>query len=295
MNHGFANSRRITINGARLAYVEQGSGDPVVLVHGGVSDLRTWDSQGSALGQHFRVVAYSRRYARPNAEIPEGAADPMQAHVDDLVALIEARKFGPAHLVGHSLGGFIALLVAIQRPDLVRSLVLIEPPVLTLFADVPLKPWQVLRLLLSRPRTAVALLRFGAGVMRPAQKAFRQDDEKAAIEAFGKGVLGKTYFQTLSAARYQQVWENRKADRAQILGQSFAPLKPAEVAAVEIPVLLLCGSDSPKLFHRLTLRLAELLPKARISRIENASHILHEDKPSSVNAEIVKFLQGRGR
>ncbi len=57
MNHGFANSRRININGARLAYVEQGSGDPVVLVHGGVSDLRTWDSQVSALAQHFRVLA----------------------------------------------------------------------------------------------------------------------------------------------------------------------------------------------------------------------------------------------
>jgi len=237
------------------------------------------------------VLVYSRRYARPNAEIPDGADDPPQVHVDDLVALIEARKMAPAHLVGHSLGGLIALLVAIQRPDLVRSLVLIEPPVLSLFGNVPPTPFQMLRLLLTRPRMAWTLMRFGTRVMVPAQKAFRAGDDRLAIETIGRGVLGKTYFQTLSPARYQQVWENRKPEKAQILGQQFAPLKPAEVAAVNMPVLLLRGAESPALFHRLTDRLARLLPKARIAEIANASHILHEDKPSFVNAEIQKFLR----
>ncbi len=150
----------------------------------------------------------------------------MQAHVDDLVALIEARNLDRRILWGIPLAPSLRCWSRSSGPIWLRGLVLIEPPVLTLFANVPPKPWQALRLLLTRPRTAVALLRFGARVMRPAQKAFRQDDEKAAIEAIGKGVLGKTYFQTLSAARYQQVWENRKADRAQILGQSHSRRRP---------------------------------------------------------------------
>ena len=99
MNDGFARTRRVAVNGTRLAYFEQGSGAPLVLVHGGVSDLRIRNGQISALAQHFRVLVYSHRYARPNAEIPDGADDPQQAHVDDLAALIELRNLERAHLV----------------------------------------------------------------------------------------------------------------------------------------------------------------------------------------------------
>ena len=50
------------VNGARLAYVEEGSGSPVVLVHGSLSDLRTWERTRSLLAKHYRVIAYSQRY-----------------------------------------------------------------------------------------------------------------------------------------------------------------------------------------------------------------------------------------
>ncbi len=100
MNDGFARTRRVAVNGTRLAYFEQGSGAPLVLVHGGVSDLRIWDGQISALTQHFRILVYCRRYARPTAEIPDGADDPLQAYVDDLATLIELPNLERAHLGG---------------------------------------------------------------------------------------------------------------------------------------------------------------------------------------------------
>ncbi len=291
----FRNTKSLKVNGTRLACIEQGRGDPVVLVHGGVSDVRTWDNQISVLAQEFRVVAYSRRYARPNAEIPEGGDDPIQQHVDDLFALIALKGLGRVDLVGHSLGGLIALMLALQQPALVRSLVLIEPPVMTMFGRMPPGPLRFLILLLTRPRTAVALARFGSAVMRPAARAFRAGEDRLAIEILGKAVLGRTYFNTLSRARYQQVWENRNSDKAQLQGQGLPPLDPAKIAELTQPVLLLQGSDSPVLFHRLNARLQVLIPKARITEIAHASHILHEDKPSSVNAEIMKFLARAGR
>ena len=74
------------VHGTRLAYVERGAGTPVVFVHGSISDLTIWGPQLEALGQDYRAIAYSRRYAWPNEDLSSGAEDTMQPHVDDLLA-----------------------------------------------------------------------------------------------------------------------------------------------------------------------------------------------------------------
>ena len=73
----------VLVDGAALAYREQGDGEPVVLVHGSASDLRTWEQQVPAISESHRVIAYSRRYARPNKDIRPGLDDQMTPHVDD--------------------------------------------------------------------------------------------------------------------------------------------------------------------------------------------------------------------
>jgi pimeloyl-ACP methyl ester carboxylesterase len=124
----FEGTQTVEVNGATLAYLEQGQAEPVVFVHGSASDLRTWHHQFAAIGATHRVIVYSRRYARPNQPIPEGADDPMLPHVDDLVNFLRQVDAVPAHLVGHSWGGFVSLLAAIRHPEVVRTLVLMEPP-----------------------------------------------------------------------------------------------------------------------------------------------------------------------
>jgi non-heme chloroperoxidase len=129
----FEGIRTAAVNGAALAYREQGEGEPVVFVHGSADDLRSWHRQLPAIGASHRAIAYSRRYARPNEDVEPDADDQMLPHVDDLVAFLRMMDAAPAHLVGHSFGGFVSLLAAIRHPQLVRSLVLQEPPVLPLF------------------------------------------------------------------------------------------------------------------------------------------------------------------
>src|SRR5689334_23322350 len=96
--------RHVTVNGADLAYVEEGQGEAVVFVHGGISDLTIWTHQLPAFGQRYRAITYSRRYAWPNEPIPDDADDQMEPHADDLVALLKVLDTGPAHLVGNSWG-----------------------------------------------------------------------------------------------------------------------------------------------------------------------------------------------
>ncbi|MDX1567981.1 MAG: alpha/beta hydrolase [Longimicrobiales bacterium] len=279
---------RLRINGTELRVLEAGVGDPVVLVHGSASDYRTWEAQVDSLTPRYRVLRYSRRYHWPNPPIPEGADYSMTEHVDDLEALLAWTGAAPAHLVGHSYGGFISLLLAMRRPDLVRTLTLAEPPLLSLFVSDPPRPTELLTLFLTRPRTALAIARFGIRGVAPAGAAAERGDMEEAMEAFGRAVLGDDAFEGLSDERVEQVMDNGIA--AELLGSGFPPLVPEEVRGVHTPTLLISAAESPPLFHRLVDGVASLLPNRERAEIPGASHVMHEDDPSRFNTHVLDFL-----
>jgi pimeloyl-ACP methyl ester carboxylesterase len=286
----FEGVRTAAVDGATLAYRERGDGEPVVFVHGGSSDLRTWEQQLPAIGAGYRAIAYSRRYARPNQDIEPDADDQMLPHVDDLVAVLRVLAAAPAHLVGHSWGAFICLLAAIRRPRLVRSLVLAEPPVLTLFTRVPPRPAELLRLSVRRPATALAIVSFGAKAHWPAQKAFRRGDDEAGLQTMSRGLLGRHSYERLPQERKQQARENLNTLRAQVLGAGFPPLSEDDVRSLAAPTLLITGERSPAYLLRLTDRLQQLLPSAERVEIAAASHLMHEENAAAVNRAILDFL-----
>ncbi len=291
----FGSIRTAKVNGTTLAYREQGEGEPVVFVHGGLSDLRTWEQQLPTVGRSYRAITYSRRFARPNEDIDPGADDPWLQHVEDLAAFLREIDAAPAHLVGNSWGAFISLLTAVRHPDVVRTLVLEEPPVLSLFVkSTPPRPAELLRLFATRPRTAIALLKFGAGTVAPVQKAFRRGEDDKAMRIFSEGVLGRESFERLPEARKVQMRDNLSALRAQMLGAGFPSLGDEEVRGIGAPVLLVTGALSPTLAHLWTDRLEELLPIVERINIPDASHLMHEENASAVNEAIVGFL-GRHR
>lgn len=108
----FEQTSSISVNGTKLAIRQVASGTPLVLVKGGVSDLRIWSSQADAFAERFQTILCSRRYHFPNEAIQPDAPDSIQTHVDDLAALIAELNARPADIVGHSCGGLIASLLA---------------------------------------------------------------------------------------------------------------------------------------------------------------------------------------
>lgn len=113
--------KRVPVNGADLAYVEQGRGTPVVFVHGSAGDWRIWEFQRPAVSSRYRFVAYSRRYHWPSTWAGDGKDYSQPVHVDDLVGFLKAIGAGPVHLVGSSYGAQVALAAALRQPELVRT------------------------------------------------------------------------------------------------------------------------------------------------------------------------------
>jgi non-heme chloroperoxidase len=269
----------IEVKGARLAYVEAGRGEPLVFVHGSLEDLRIWRRQVELFSAHYRVVVYSRRYHHPNA-VPGDGDPPYTAalHAADLAGLIEKLDLAPAHLVTSSFGGCVALAMAVQRPELVRSLVLAEPP---------LMPW-----LTRIPGGEPLVDAFYANAWQPAQQAFREDDPERGIRLFLDGVVGRGAFDRLSPSGQRMILDNAPEMRAETLAQDVFPaLTCADVAALDKPALLLNGELSPRLFHLIIDELARCLPKATKAVIPHTSHAIHVGNTPNYNAIVLKFLE----
>lgn len=279
----------IRINNVSLRYSERGEGEPVVFVHGSASDHRTWRIQHERFAKSFRAVIYSRRHHWPNDPIPDDANYSMAEHVDDLAALLRELNATPAHLVGHSYGALVCLLLAVREPLSIRNLVLAEPPAVTLFVTIPPRPGEILRLLIRRPKLAASIIKFAAGGMRPAMAAAKRNDTDGALRAFGRAILGKESFAKLSKARLEQARAN--LIRSELFGSGYPTMDEEKIGAVRTPTLLITRRESPRLFHRLTDRIQQLLPHARRAEIPDASHIMHEDNPTIYNREVLSFLQ----
>jgi pimeloyl-ACP methyl ester carboxylesterase len=105
-------------------YDERGDGDPLVLLHGGVVDSRFFEPNLEPLAERFHVYLPERRGHGHTADVDGPITYQLMA--EDTIAFLDAVLGGPADLVGHSDGAFVAMLVAIQRPDLVNRLVMIS-------------------------------------------------------------------------------------------------------------------------------------------------------------------------
>jgi pimeloyl-ACP methyl ester carboxylesterase len=265
----------LVINDYTFQIIEKGEGDPLILVHGSASDYRTWTIPQDELSKNYRTISYSRRYHWPNIQSSEGKDYSMLEHVEDLKSLIKKWNAEPIHLVGHSYGAFICLLLALHEPKLIRTLVLAEPPAITLFVSDPPQPLEMLKLMIIHPRTALALMKFGITGIAPATKAVKKGEMEKALKIFGKATLGAKKFNLLSESRLEQVRQN--LIKAEFLGSGYPPLNIDDLYNMEVPTLLVSGKFSPTLFHCILDKLYKVIPNVEWMTVPNSSHIMHED------------------
>jgi pimeloyl-ACP methyl ester carboxylesterase len=215
--------------------------------------------------------------------------------VDDLVAFIGALDAGPVHLIGHSSpGGFASLCLARQHPELLRSVVLLEPPAFPLLGlNIPPRPAQIARLFLRDPRAAVAFLRFGAKGVAPAMRAFARGDDEQAVRAFLAANVGADGLAAMPREQFQRFVENAGPLKAQ-LRAGFPAFGPGDARAVRVPALLVSGSMSPAHLTAVVDRLAALIPDVERLDIAGAGHAMFATHPAEFNAGVLRFLRACG-
>lgn len=261
--------RRVTVDGARLAYETRGEGEPVVLIHAGlIADFFAPLMDQPALAG-YRLVRYHRRGYGSSGR-STGAVD-VGRHARDCRALLRHLGLGSAHLVGHSSSAAVAVQVALDAPDAVRSVALLEMALLA----VP-----------SGPFAAEAVQRYRAG------------DVRAAVDTWLRGVCGADYADVLERALPGAV-DQAVADADTFFGQELPALRqwvfgPAEAGRVTQPALVVLGGRSGEVNTTYAARnglLLAWLPRAEPFVLPGATHLLQVQDPHGMAEGLAAFLR----
>jgi pimeloyl-ACP methyl ester carboxylesterase len=279
------------VNGVDIAYVERGEGQPVVFVHGGTGDWRTWEGQMEAFGATYRAIAVSCRGHWPNLKLDPDEPLTLDTFVEDVAVFIQALDLGPVHLVGHSSpGGFGGLVLASRYPELLRSLVLLEPPAFPLLGvNVPPRPPQLLRLLVRNPRAGAGMIRFGVKGMAPAKKAFARGDDAEALRIFIEANTSRETLDSLPEEKFGRFLDNVGPLKAQIRA-GFPEFGEADARTIRVPALLVSGCESPAHITAVTDRLEALLPDVRRLDIDGATHNMFDSHADEFNTGVLEFI-----
>jgi len=266
------------VNGYDMAYLELGSGPPLVLVHGTLGDFRTWNAVLGPLSKRHRVISVSLRRLFPEHWDGVGSDYEMAQHVSDVIAFIEQIEPRPVDLMGHSRGGHLAFRVAEQRPDLLRKLVLAEPGG---ELDASLIPPG------SPPAPPMPL----AVAMPIVLKSIKGGDIDGALKTFVDAIDGDGAWARVPAAARQQLRDNIYT----LLGQARETRKPftrAQVESVRTPTLLIGGSDTTGNLATVHRMLAPHLKGSQTVMIDGAKHWMFDEAPEKYCAAVLAFLAG---
>ena len=233
-----------------LGYWATGSGTPVLFVHGVATLGELWAADLAPLASDCRIIAYDRRGYGSSSSSPRS----WEIHADDAITLIEGLNAAPAVVIGYSAGAIIALELALRRPDLVSSIVLLDPAVN-----------------LKQSMTPGFLTTFGM-----VQITRRMGRDRAAAERWLRYVSrystgGSAYDTKTPPERREKLLTNAAGIFADF-GSGGGSVDESRLASISIPITLVELKLSPPFLRRSCQRLKELLPQARGQAIENSGH-----------------------
>ena len=268
-----ANLHSIRLAGIELSYMENGTGPAVVLVHGGFADYRLWGSLSSVLSQRFRVISYSRRGAYPNTPPMEGSD--IASHSADLASFISQLSNAPVRLVGESLGAYVTLHCALHHPEKVRSLVIDEPPILSLLSGN--EHDEVEREQFRSKVLNLSLERYSAG---------ESEDAARVIIDYLEGSAGA--YAALPQEVKGVIVANSRAT-LEDLKKGLGGIEPSELELLTTPTLVLKSTQGPALLKRVVDRLHDMIPTGQLRAIEASSHGTIVDS-TEYAAAVLEFL-----
>ncbi len=263
---------KANVNGVELEYEVRGSGEPVLLISNGpIADTFLPLLSEKALVDRYRLITYrQRRLNRSNGARPVSFAE----HAADAAALLGHLGVRRAHVAGHSTGAVIALQLAVDNPDVVHTLALLEPT------------------LVSVPSAGAFFEKAG-----PALAAYASGDRDGAMAKF-LSVVSSLDWETCRKVidKYVPGGVARAMKDADNLFESYLPalqtwgFGPMQAASISQPVLSVLGSETERLFVDSDELLHTWFPQIEDCRIQRVGHLLHLQRPEPVARGVAEFL-----
>jgi len=259
------------VNGVELEYEVVGSGEPILLIHGShIADALQPLVAEPAL-RRFQRIRYHRRGLGGSTYPVDAGPTSVAVQAEDAIGLLDHVGADRAHVVGHSLGGAIALELAAQHPTRAASLVLLEP------------------VLLVTPAGA-AFVR----ALAPLIERYEAGDAEGAVHGFlaleGDRTWREAIDQTVPGGIAQAVKDAATFFETEVPGVPEWTFGPEQAAAITCPVLSMLGSNSSPLFVEGRQLLHGWFPVCQDADIAGATHLLPMEAPRPVAAAIAAFL-----
>jgi pimeloyl-ACP methyl ester carboxylesterase len=270
-----AADRCAMIDGARLRYVDEGRGAPVVCVHGAFADHRNWAPQRAAIARGHRFIAYSQRYFGPEPWPDAGERYSQLTHEADLVGFIRALDAGPVYVIARSYGATVALSATLRHPELVRALLVQEPQIKSLVTD-PVEQ-QTLR---EESR--------GLDAVRAAAAA---GDPDAATRLFFDWVNGQPGGFALlpdDARRFHLA--NGRTIALHFAAPRAPRLSCTQLGALRVPLTVTRGEFTRAYMRICAEAVHRCVPGSDLVVIPNARHAASAQNPAGFNDAILSFL-----
>jgi 3-oxoadipate enol-lactonase len=265
---------KIDVNGTSLYYEDTGpgsTGETVVFSHGLLWGTELFQPQIAALRGRYRCIAWDHRGQGRSAADDRHCID-MELVWQDAMCLLEALQTGPVHFVGLSMGGFTALRMAARRPDLVRSLVIIE-------SSAQPEPKENI----GRYRLLTAVNRLvGPGVTKG----------RVAQIMLGKSILADPA-RKAEVARFTALMSRRRDIWRAVNGVIDRAGVEAEVGRIRTRTLVIVGDEDVATPRAKAEALVAAIPGARLVVIPRAGHSSTVEEPAAVTAALEKFLTER--
>lgn len=264
------------VNGFKLEYVEQGQGIPVIFLHGAFNDHRAYNPQREIVSKSYRFIAYDLRYHGRGEWPDDGHTYSPANHVSDLAAIISSLDSGPVHLVGGSYGAWIAVLLAVERPELVRSLTLREPAIYSLLVEA-----KATREIQDRKAAFAAVL-----------AAIKAGDNQQATKLFLDWAMnhGPGEFERQSELARAMILENARTLPRTLSAPRPSPITCAKLGKLKIPTLIIGGADTRSYYAAIERIVNRCIDGSTLLIVANATHAVSSQQPKAFNEALLGFL-----